>query len=292
MLSGQFTNFGPNARIDECRKAFETTGHWPGMIGIDYADFGKGGLETATPNKVAIDYARQGGLVALCVHLPNPANPNGGGLRDRGVNMADLLTEGTDTHRRWMALLDQMADGLAELRDAGVVVLFRPFHEMNGGWFWWGQPEPETFKAVWKHMFDYYSNEKKLDNLLWVYGPNHGPRIADYYPGDASIDIVGLDAYTDHVDPDHIKGYDALIALKKPFGFTEFGPHGPEKPPGDYDYRRFLTGVRQHFPATGFVLFWHAGWALGTNQYTKEILDDPRVLNREDVPAALHAGAP
>jgi len=137
LISGQFTNDGPGASLAMCEQAFAKTGHWPGMIGLDYCGFGTGGLHTPTVNGLAIAYARQGGLVTLSVHLPNPANPNGGGLRDKGVDLATLLEPGHENHRRWLKELDIMAEGLAGLRDAGVV-LWRPFHEMNGGWFWWG----------------------------------------------------------------------------------------------------------------------------------------------------------
>ena len=224
------------------------TGHWPAIIGLDYADFSKGGLECKAVNRAAIEYARQGGLVTISAHLYNPANPNGGGLRDEGVDLQKILSPGSAAHDRWMRELDILAAGLKELQDAGVVVLWRPFHEMNGGWFWWGAKDPETFIRLWRHMFDYFTGTKGLNNLLWVYAPNQGDKTADYYAGDRYVDIVGLDAYTDFVDPQHIRGYDAVARLPKPFGFTEFGPHGPEKPPGHYDYLRFIGGVEKHFP--------------------------------------------
>ena len=213
------------------------TGHWPAMIGLDYADFAKGGLETKTVNRVAIEYARQGGLVTISAHLYNPANPKSRGPWEQGGDLKRLLTPGNEAHDRWMKELDIMAAGLKELQDAGVVVLWRPFHEMNGGWFWWGAKEPETFIRVWRHMFDYFTKTKGLNNLLWVYSPNHGDKTAAYYAGDRYVDIVGLDAYTDFVDPQHIRGYEAVAKLPKPFGFTEFGPFGPHNPPGNYDYR-------------------------------------------------------
>jgi mannan endo-1,4-beta-mannosidase len=78
-------------------------------------------------------------------------------------------------------------------------------------------------------MFDYFSKTKGLDNLLWVYSPNHGNKTAAYYAGDHYVDVVGLDAYTDFVDPEHIKGYAEVAQIQKPFGFTEYGPHGVEQ---------------------------------------------------------------
>ena len=287
VLSGQFTDFGNGANLRLIENIQTQTGHWPALIGVDYADFGKGGLTFAAPNRTAIEYWRQGGLVTVSAHLYNPANPKGGGLRDKGVNVADLLAPDGDTHTRWMRELDELAGGLQELKDAGVVVLWRPFHEMNGGWFWWGAQDPDTFIKVWRHMFDYFSQTKGLDNLIWVYGPNHGEKTAAYYAGDRYVDLVGLDAYTDFVDTQHIKGFAAVAALGKPVGFSEYGPHGPQNPPGDFDYRRLLEGFAKDFQPTVFFMSWNGKWSLGRNPNAKELLDDPRIANREDLPAAL-----
>jgi mannan endo-1,4-beta-mannosidase len=289
ILSGQFTDYGPGAKLALCEEAYRQTGHWPAMIGLDYANYtqGRHRLHTATVNEVAIDYARHGGLVTISVHLPNPANPDGGGLRDKGGDLDTLLALDHPNHARWMAQLDQMAEGLGELQKAGVVVLWRPFHEMNGNWFWWGGKDPAAFQRLWRQMFDYYTNEKKLDNLLWVYAPNHGVKTAAYYPGDRFVDVVGLDAYTDFIDPAHIKGYTELAAIPKPFGFTEFGPHGASNPPGDYDYPRLLAGIDEHFPRASFFLAWHGKWALSRNRNAKTLLENPEVINRDTLPKEL-----
>ena len=82
-----------------------------------------------------------------------------------------------------MQELDQLAAGLEELKEAGVVVIWRPFHEMNGDWFWWGAKPPAEFVKVWRHMFDYFTNTKQLDNLLWAYGPNHRENTARLLSG-------------------------------------------------------------------------------------------------------------
>lgn len=287
LLTGQFTDFGNGAKLGIMTNIFEKTGQWPALLGADYADFGRGGITWQAPNQAAIEYWKQGGLVTLSAHMYNPANPKGGGLRDSGVDLAELLKPGTETHDRWMRQLDQMAEGLKALRDAGVVVLWRPFHEMNGGWFWWGAKDPDTFIRVWRHMFAYYSKDKGLDNLLWVYGPNHGTNTAKYYAGDHYVDLVGLDAYTDFIDREHIHGYEELVALGKPFGFSEYGPHGPQRPPGDYDYRRFIEGLIKEFPQTCYFMSWNARWSLASNQNTRELLNHPWMVNRAALPAGL-----
>lgn len=292
VLSGQFTDFGNGANPKFMNEIHDKTGHWPAILGADYADFSNGKLTYRTPNRVAIEYWKKGGLVTISAHLYNPANPKGGGLRDTGVDLSALLTAGTATHTRWMEELDLIASGLQELKEAGVVVLWRPFHEMNGGWFWWGAKEPETFIEVWRHMFDYFTRTKGLDHLLWVYSPNHGEKTAAYYPGDRYVDLVGLDAYTDFIDRAHIKGYPEVARLGKPFGFTEFGPHGASNPPGDYDYRRFIQGIEKEFPQTVFFMIWNAKWSLATNNFSGELLNHPWIINREDVPQVFAGPSP
>lgn len=287
LISGQFCGFGPGARLEPAEKIFQTTGRWPAMISVDYTDFKRNWLDTRTTNQLILDYWRAGGLVGASVHLNNPAKAEGGGLRDKGLKLADLLVTGTPVHQRWLHQLDDLAAGLAELQAAGVVVLWRPFHEMNGGWFWWGAQEPADLIAVWRQMFDYFTHTKGLHNLIWVWGPNHGERTVEYYPGDGYADLIGLDAYTDLIDPAHIKGYPALAAINKPFGFTEFGPHGAQNPPGDYDYRRFTTGVTGSFPRTRFFLSWDDKWNPAANLFAREFYTDSRIITRADLPAGL-----
>jgi uncharacterized protein (DUF1684 family) len=287
LVSGQFCNFGPGARLEAPEKIFKVTGRWPALIAIDYTDFGQKWLDTHTTNRLLLDYWRAGGLVSAGVHLNNPAKADGGGLRDKGLDLADVLVEGTAVHQRWMRQLDDLAAGLRELQQAGVVVLWRPFHEMNGDWFWWGAQKPGALIKVWRQMFDYFTQTKGLHNLIWVYSPNKGAHTSDYYPGDAYADLVGLDVYADDIDPVHIAGYPEMIKIQKPFGFTEYGPHGASNPPGDYDFRRFLAGVVKNFPRARFFLSWDAKWNPAENKFAREFYTDPRVITRADLPPGL-----
>jgi len=288
LLSGQFTHYGTKA--DNSAEIFDRiqkkTGCYPAILGVDYADWHDGSIAPAVPNAAAIRHWQQGGLVAINAHFFNPlrTNANLSGLHDKGVDVSPLLDPQSPAHTVWMRELDQVAAGLQGLRDAGVVVLWRPFHEMNGGWFWWGAKKPDLFIQLWRQMFDYFTQQKKLNNLLWIYAPNHGGKTADYYPGDHYVDLVGVDAYTDFVDTEHIRGTAELLRLPKPFGFTEFGPHGPSRPPGDYDYRRFISGVEEHFPQTVYFMAWSVNWGLTTNQNVTALLHHPWVVNRTDLP--------
>ena len=287
VVSGQFSDFGGGANLRLMTEIHDQTGHWPALLGADYA--GRGGITTEAPNQAVLEYWRQGGLVTLSAHLYNPARTNVmfSGLRDKDVDLNILLVPGTEIHARWMHELDQIADGLQQLKDQGVVVLWRPFHEMNGNWFWWDGKDPKTFVKLWRQMFDYFTKTRGLDNLLWVFSPNHGTNATVYYPGDRYADLVGLDAYTDFVDSSHIQGYAEMAQLPKPFGFTEFGPHGPSDPPGDYDYRRFIDGVQNNFPRTVFFMSWNAKWSLASNTNTAALFNHPWTIDRGDLPKGL-----
>ncbi|MDD2763522.1 MAG: glycosyl hydrolase [Opitutaceae bacterium] len=298
LLSGQFTDYGTQASLELPEKIHLQTGHWPALIGVDYAEFldpddsQKSTLTSRVPNQVAIAYWRAGGLITVNAHLYNPAKPHEGGLRDQGVDLAGLLAPGTAMHQQWMQELDELAAGLQELREAGVVVLWRPFHEMNGGWFWWGKKDPAIFIRVWRHMFDYFTKAKGLDNLLWVYAPNHGDHTADYYPGDGYVDVVGLDVYTDFVDPEHVHGYAEVARLPKPFAFSEYSARVPGKSPPPYDYRQFMPGLMANFPRAIYFMNWNAKWSPANNQHAKELYNHPWVVNREDLPPGLTGGTP
>ncbi len=288
VLSGQFTEHspGPNESSAVFNRIQQRTGCCPAILGVDYANWSDGSIDSAAANAAAIQQWQHGGLVAIEVHCGDPLRTNflTSGLRDQNVDVTPLLDAKSPAHAVWMKQLDQMAAGLQALRAAGVVVLWRPFHEMNGDWFWWGGKKPAVTIQLWRQMFDYFSNEKHLDNLLWVYAPNHGDHTAEYYAGDHYVDLVGVDAYTDFVETNHIKGTAQVMALPKPFGFAEFGPHNPFDPPGDYDYLRFLNGVKDHFPQTAWFMAWDGNWALSTNQNVTELLHDPWVVNRSDLP--------
>jgi|CXWL01.1.fsa_nt_gi mannan endo-1,4-beta-mannosidase len=273
----------------------------PAILGVDYGYGHVPPQGMAQANQLLIRHWREGGLVTISM---SPGNPyTGGGLRERttgGAHPQDLVTKGTEAYRRWHDMLDSVAVALAQLRDAGVVVLWRPLHEMNGDFFWWsagrdgGWARPADFRALWRDMFDYLSREKGLDNLLWVYAPvyqsNDGVQpVLHYYPGDDVVDVVGLDYYENTMDRMDLGGsYRTLVALGKPFAITEVGPAFwlGAHPRGRFDTRTVIEGIRSKYPATTYFVFWQ-GWnsmllnvrmGLVENQYARELLNDPWVI--------------
>ena len=116
--------------------------------------------------------------------------------------MASIL-EGGQKHAEFMQWLSRCADYLDTFRDSDghrIPVIFRPWHEHTGSWFWWGKDlcTPEQYKALWKMTWQYMTQERGLDNLVWAYSPGAGVDRNGYmerYPGDSMTDILGLDCY-------------------------------------------------------------------------------------------------
>ncbi len=200
----------------EMNYILETTGRLPAMRGLDFMNSDFDGV--VQRSKAWWD---KGGLVTICWHT----GINGYGYQESKDDMPDfdkLLTEGTPEYETMIANWDKAAAALAELRDAGVPVLWRPFHEFDGGWFWWGKGGSENFIRLWQMMYDRYTNEFGLTNLIWVLG--YSGEVKDgWYPGDEYCDIIGSDTYDNST---HIRAWNKLQNVTdsgKPLTFHECG---------------------------------------------------------------------
>ncbi|NDV77399.1 glycosyl hydrolase [Dysgonomonas sp. 511] len=104
---------------------------------------------------------------------------------------AKATVSGTWENEIFTADLAKIATSLKQLQSEGIAVIWRPFHEAAGGWFWWGK-DAESCKKLWIAMFDYFQAQG-VNNLIWVWTSE--PNDADWYPGDAYVDIIGRDLY-------------------------------------------------------------------------------------------------
>jgi mannan endo-1,4-beta-mannosidase len=239
---------------------------------------------------------RAGGLVTVMWHVPNPWN--GGGAHDIriGGDFASLDRRGNLLYDTWHKMLDELALGLQLLQNQGVVVLFRPFHEQDGDWFWWGDhgpeghPTAEEFVALWRNTFDYLTNEKKLNNLLWVFSVNRGDpwgNILAFDPGSQYYDILGLDYYEDEKERD--VDFSALLQRGKPIAITEFGPMdyyaAKNAAHPNYDFLRIFR-LRDRFPHFSYFMAWHgthSPQAIIQNPNARELLLRHDILNVGDI---------
>ncbi|MBN2279609.1 MAG: glycosyl hydrolase family 26 [Candidatus Marinimicrobia bacterium] len=129
----------------------------------------------------------------------------------------ELTTAGTLLNERWKSQVDVIAWFLKQLKYAEVPVLWRPYHEMNGFWFWWcGKPGQEGYVKLYRMLYDRLVNFHKLDNLLWVWNANElkdgVTSYKDYYPGDDVVDILATDVYSTGFNDEN---YEKLLMLAK-----------------------------------------------------------------------------
>lgn len=293
-------DYEPGRHFDDYFAAVQDTrGVVPAVLQVDYGYEHPDGPELEAALGRIVDHARAGGLVTMSLHLGNPITDDD--IRHRrydAAHFADVLDPNTPAGRRHRDDLDRVADLLERLRDEGVVVLWRPYHEMNGSWWWYslsrdGWTEPADFEALWRAQFTYFSEERQLDNLLWVYAANAqlNETIEDtlrYYPGDDVVDVVALDHYdSDATTMDRCGGLTALQALDKPLGLAEIGPSRGDE--ASWDLPALLEVADQH--RLRFATTWHSyggrSIALAEVPSAAALLDDPRVVSRDEVGAAL-----
>lgn len=203
-LAGQYADEGRAS--SEYEKITAKTGKTFAVLGLDMGNYSLGskahGAESKTVEYAYDWYKNAGGIVQLCWHWTTPEDyavnagdqPWYSSFYKEGSKLdLDKIMNGEDdaAYQLLMDDIDNMANELARLRDAGVPVLWRPLHEAAGGWFWWGNCEPESYKKLWNVMYDKMTNEHNLTNLIWVW---NGQDPA-WYPGDETVDINGWDIY-------------------------------------------------------------------------------------------------
>lgn len=236
----------------------------------------------------------------LSAHIRNPFT--GGKVDDvtGASRLHELLSTDTAAGRTYRGYLDEIAAQLQRFEDAGAVVLWRPLHEMNGGWFWWGAGSDADFIALWRDMHDYFTKVKGLTNLLWVYAPNaRFTRFDTMYPGGDVVDLVGLDYYKPLAESglnlNRVGEYDWLAATGKPMYLTEFGAR-PASGAGwntlSYNHEATMQAARQ-YPALIGALYWEYVWRIGyRNEFVADFnqavfMQDPLAATCSDLPDFL-----
>ena len=266
----QFGHLYPT-QFDE--HALNATGEMPAIFASDFGDFrGSDVGRRYKTRDLALRYANEGSIVSLSYHMCAPdyndgcGDDFGQGIKLPGYSSSkidQILTPGTSLNRTHMQRLDEVAGYLLDLKRAGVPVLWRPFHEMNGDWFWWGQ-QPR-YKELWIQMYNHFQ-AKGLDNLVWVWSVNYwwknnaeeNPNL--YYPGSQYVDVLGVDIYEDFAhghrfvpnDAQHVDIYNGIKAVdrSKPIGISENGliPDWPSLSRTQPDWAFYITwwGYEEH----------------------------------------------
>lgn len=185
----------------------EQTGKQPAIRGIDLLAYRSNTNWTDHAPERAIEWVNKyKGIATMTWHWNVPSTEYGGDdvafyVESTGntpfttFSITKALEEGTWENKQLLADIDAIAAELTKLKDADVPVLWRPLHEAEGGWFWWGAEGAEPCKKLYRLLYDKLTNEYGLDNLIWVWTGYTSPASANWYPGDDVVDIIGYDKY-------------------------------------------------------------------------------------------------
>jgi hypothetical protein len=286
------------------------TGKKLGMVELQYEGTTPGiQYQIAAVNLVAESAWKQGKLVEI---KWNPYIPwNNKSFNDTAsfplVDIAGMLAQNSPANQQAMATfnvyLDTVAGGLDELQRKNVVVLWRFMSEMNGSWFWWGHRPQAEYVALWRYIYDYLTNTRQLNNLLWVYESDsgvHGRMPSDYYfPGADVVDVVGHNFYSDTWD----MPYD-LNTLYRQYGKVYAIPqagsasHSPVRAARfGWDNLTIISGIKVRHPRTSYFCVWNSfpQWPNGAEyisivdeQNAVALLNDPWVVTADEIPDFTH----
>ncbi len=192
----------------------EVTGSYPAVYGWELGKLEHGAernldsVRFEDMRQWIIEGFQRGGVITISWHMDNPVS--GGSAWDTTRAVYAILPGGSH-HEQFRTWLDRFADFARRLRGlppegrdtVAIPIIFRPFHEWTGSWFWWGRRHctPEEFIQLWRFTVDYLRQEKGLHHLLWAYSSDRFTSPEDYlerYPGDAYVDLLGFDDYYSH----------------------------------------------------------------------------------------------
>lgn len=263
---------GDSARSD----VKSVCGDYPAVCGWEIGRFESGkpvSLDNVSFDKIRreiISNYLRGGVNTLSWHVDNPVT--GGDSWDVSAKDSVVVSilPGGANHAEFMKWLDMLADycnSLVTPDGTKVPVLFRPWHEHTGGWFWWGKDHctPEQYKNLWIMTHDYLQS-KGVNNLLYAYSPGGSCIKKEYmerYPGDEYVDLLGFDYYQMNGAEGNQFYKDAMsVTLKvltelgtshnKPIAVTETGLEA--LPVADW-WTNVLYPVLKDYPIS-YVLVW------------------------------------
>lgn len=222
IITGQHTQTVPMEEIDYIRKV---TGKEPKLRGfellacspnINYEDTSETCMQEVYENRGTLEAAYQWaketeGIVTFTFHWFSPI-----GGRDKSFyaehtdfDASRVLEEGSPERTAFFHDMDVIAESLKRFCEADIPILWRPFHESEGTWFWWGAKGAEIARELYKLMFVHYTQVHHLDNLLWVWNCP----LKEGYPGDEYVDVVSVDIYLEKYEStDYREHYEKLVA--------------------------------------------------------------------------------
>lgn len=288
VLAGQHTQTMAQEELHHIRNI---TGKEPALLGfellsyspnINYLDTDDECMTEVSENlgtlKRAWEWADKKGLITFTWHW---FSPMGGRSKSFFTINTDFdadkaVTAGTAENKALLSDMDSMAGLLRPFRDKGIPILWRPFHEGDGNWFWWGAKGAETVKKLYRIMFKRFTKLHGLNDLIWVW---NSP-VPECYPGDDVVDIISCDMYPEkHVHNACEEKYSSLLKITDQPKITLIGEIGS------------LPDVDEiHEKGLGWASFmtWSKAYCL-TEEFTscehlRKVYNSPYSVTREDLP--------
>ncbi len=277
LISGQHNYHHEILRSTDSIRAM--TGKLPALWGTDIASLSDHLIEEA------INQYREGSIITLMYHQVKPFDHDSLGYAGSVKGMVtdeqweQIITPGSQYNNMLLKKIDQRAELLKKLREANIPVLWRPYHEMNGMWFWYGnRPGENGIQLLWKMMYDRYVNYHKLNNLIWVWNAN-GPRdwkddeAYDYhlfYPGSDYVDILAADIYKGDYQQSH---HDDLLKLADG-KIIAIGECGKVPTP---------EILAQQAEWTWFMIWARFPWTHNKPEQIRELYDSKKVLTHDEI---------
>ncbi|RUT69144.1 beta-mannosidase [Flavobacterium cupreum] len=231
--------YGVNWKYENGRSDVkDVTGDYPAVYGWDIAGLEKDdtnnidGVPFAKMKQYIQDANQRGGISTISWHFDNPAT--GKNAWDNTPNSLKTILPGGENHQKFTSWLDKAAAFFLSLKDnkgKNIPILFRPYHELTGGWFWWGKGNctAEEFKAAWKFTFEYLQ-KKGVHNLIYSYNTGSFDSKEDFlshYPGDNYVDMLSFDAYQNNDDKEgkkFIEGVQKQLKILNEIGLEKHKP--------------------------------------------------------------------
>ena len=283
IISGQHDGWRmTNGLSEELNYITNTTGKLPALLEFDVSGYTDRSPHRDTNHllmqRAANWFTQRNGIVEFCWHWRAPMNAPNFYSKDTTFDISRAVTPGTPEYAAAERDLDLIAGELEVLRDEHVPALWRPLHEANGRWFWWGAGGPEPFKKLWRMEFENFTVKHHLTNLLWVFSPGAETDLAAWYPGDACVDIIGQDHYPMDGNHDPAKDvFDELNNLTRGQKLVALGENGPIPDPALMQKEK--AGWLFFTTWMGSILYEKT-----TPEQLREYYNNPYVLNLGDLP--------
>jgi hypothetical protein len=219
-----------------------TGGKEPAMMGYDYSNIEPCKGQTNKDTEKAIKWVKErGGIAQFQWHWASPKSAcdyytkNNSDHKDGSeFDIAYAMNNpNSEDYKLIIRDMDLVAEKIKQMQAAGVPILWRPLHEAEGTWFWWGAKGGDALKKLWNLMYDRYTNHHKLNNIIWVWN-SYGFTKENWYPGDNTVDIISYD----YEDNNSWNSYQQLFGGRgKLFGL---GEEGRLPDPNNFNARHWL----------------------------------------------------